>query len=119
MSPSYIGGHLCHIGTVLPLNYHEHTQMTINPPEGYLLQLELDHFHKEATKKNSITKKASIMFFNATRSSVSSPEFLLSTSEILQTKTTHKIASLQVQNDLKLGAQIEQVAKKASKTSDC
>ena len=99
-----------------PINYHEGTGMIINPQDN-ILEIQLDHFHKEATENNFITnkKKTTIMVFNATRIHAFSPEFRLGTSEILQTKSTHKILGLQVQSDLKWGAQIEQMTKKASK----
>ena len=99
-----------------PLNYHDRTQMMINP-EDNILQLELDRFHKEATQNNFVTnkKKTSIMIFNATQIYAFSPEFTLGSPEILQTKSHHKILGLQVQNDLKWGAQVEQMTKRASK----
>ena len=55
------------------------------------------------------------MVFNATRIHAFPPEFTLGESEILQTKTEHKILGLKIQNDLKWGAQIKQMTSKASK----
>ena len=100
-----------------PLNYHERTQMVINPSEN-LLQLELDRFHKEATENNFVTnkKKTFVMVFNPTKKYAFSPEFRLGDSQILQTTKCHKILGLQIQSDFGWGEQITQMTNKASKT---
>ena len=55
------------------------------------------------------------MVFNTTRKYAFPPEFRLGDSDILQTRTEHKILGVKIQNDLKWGAQIDQMTKKASK----
>ena len=100
-----------------PLNYHERTQMVINPSEN-LLQLELDRFHKEATENNFVTnkKKTFVMVFNPTKKYAFSPGFKLGDSQILQTTKCHTILGLKIQSDFGWGEQITQMTNKASKT---
>ena len=54
------------------------------------------------------------MLFNASRKYSFPPEFSLG-QESLAVKSVHKILGLFVQNDLRWGAQIEHMVKKASK----
>jgi hypothetical protein len=100
-----------------PLNYHERTQMVIDPQEN-VLQLELDQFQKEATENNFVTnkKKTFVMVFNSTKKYAFSPEFELGDSKTLQVKSVLKILGVQVQSDYGWGAQIAQMTTKASKT---
>ena len=100
-----------------PLNFHQRTQMVIDPYED-MLQIELNRFQKETSENNFITnkKKTFVMVFNPTRKYAFSPEFRLGDSNILQTTNTHKILGLKVQSDFGWGDQILQMTKKASKT---
>ena len=100
-----------------PLNFHQRTQMVIDPNED-MLQNELNRFQKETSENNFITnkKKTYVMVFNPTRKYAFSPEFRLGDSNILQTTNTHKILGLKVQSDFGWGDQILQMTKKASKT---
>ena len=99
-----------------PLNYHERTQMVIDPAEN-VLQLELNRFQKETSENNFVTnkKKTIVMVFNQTRKYAFSPEFHLGDTDQLLVKKEHTILGLKVQSDLKWNAQIEQMTKKASK----
>ena len=99
-----------------PLQYHERTQMVIEPHEN-VLQHELTRFQKETTDNHFVTnkKKTVVMVFNHTRKYAFPPEFKLGDDEILVTKREHKILGLKVQDDLKWSAQIEQMTRKASK----
>ena len=78
-----------------PLNFHQRTQMVIDPNED-MLQIELNRFQKETSENNFITnkKKTFVMVFNPTRKYAFSPEFRLGDSNILQTTNTHKILGL-------------------------
>ena len=100
-----------------PLNYHERTQMVLDPREN-LLQIELDRFNKEAVENNFVTnkKKTFVMVFNPTKSYAFSPTFKLGDSETLQVTDCHKILGLKIQSNFGWGEQITQMTKKASKT---
>ena len=99
-----------------PLNYHERTKKCIKPDEN-VLQHELDRFHQETTENNFVTNqnKSFVMIFNKSRKLAFSPEFTLGSSGILEVKKTLKILGVHIQEDLKWGAQIENMVKKASK----
>ena len=51
-----------------PINYHERTQMVLDPSEN-LLQMELDRFNKEGVENNFVAnkKKTFVMVFNPTK----------------------------------------------------
>ena len=95
-----------------PLNYHERTQMVLDPSEN-LLQIELDRFHRETTENNFVTnkKKTFVMVFNPSKKYTFSPQFKLGDSQILQTTSCHKILGLKIQSE-----QFTQMTKKASNT---
>ena len=99
-----------------PLNYNERTKMVIDPEEN-LLQQELDRFHSECSKNKFVTndKKSTIMTFNNSRKYAFPPEFHLGSSKLLEVKTTTKVLGVMVQNDLRWGAQVEHMVRKASK----
>ena len=99
-----------------PLNYHERYRMKIDPAEN-VLQHELDRFHSEATEKNFVAnkKKTFIMLFNQTRKHDFPPEYTMGGSELLQVNSELKILGVQIQNDLRWGAQVNQMVTKASK----
>ena len=99
-----------------PLKYQERTHMIINPEEN-LLQIELDRFHNECTRNKFVTneKKSCVMTFNFSRKYAFPSEFHLGTSETLQEKTTQKVLGVMVQDDLRWGAQVEHMVRKASK----
>ena len=99
-----------------PLKYQERTQMMINPEEN-LLQQELDRFHAECQKNKFVTneKKSCVMTFNSSRKYAFPSEFTLGSSKILQEKSTMKILGVMVQDDLRWGAQVSHMVRKASK----
>ena len=98
-----------------PLNKNERTKMVINPEEN-LLQQELDRFHSEVTKNKLVIneKKTQIMVFNPSKIYAFPTEFTIGPSEVLQVKPVLKILGIQIQDDLKWGAQVDQMVKKAS-----
>lgn len=100
----------------LPLNYHERNRMIIDPNEN-VLQHELNRFQAEATEKNFVANKQKtfIMLFNQSRKHDFPPEFSMGGSEQLTVKSELKILGVQIQDDLKWGAQIKQMTTKASK----
>ena len=89
-----------------PLNSDERAGMIISPEEN-ILQQELDRFHEEVTQNKLVTneKKTQIMLFNPSKKHVFPAEFTIGPSEILQVKPVLKILGIQIQNDLKWGAQ--------------
>ena len=100
----------------LPLKYHERSGMIINPEEN-LLQQELNRFHTECIQNKFVTneKKSSIMYFNNSRSLGFPPEFYLGNSAELEIKSTTKVLGIMIQDDLRWGAQVENMVRKASK----
>ena len=102
--------------TPYPLNYHERTQQCLKPEEN-VLQQELNRFHNETLQNNFVsnTNKSFVMVFNKSRTLSFSPEFSLGPSGPLQLMKTLKILGVLIQDDLKWGAQVEQMVKKASK----
>ena len=99
----------------LPLNYYERTKMIINPSEN-ILQDELNKFHVEVTANKLVIneKKSQIMVCNPSKTITFPPEFSIGPSGILEVKPVLKILGIQIQNDLKWGAQVEQMVTKAS-----
>jgi hypothetical protein len=99
-----------------PLNYHERTQMVIDPNENPL-QHELDRFQAETTQHNFVTnkKKTFAMLFNNSRKLAFPPEFTMGGDEFLEVKNHLKILGVMVQDDLRWGAQVKQMTTKASK----
>ena len=89
--------------------------MIINQEEN-ILQQELNRFHSEVTKEKLVIneKKTNIMVFNTSKKYAFPADFTIGSSEILQVKLVLKILGIQIQEDLKWGAQVDQMVKKAS-----
>ena len=98
-----------------PLNFHERTQMIVDPQEN-VLQHELDRFKLEKTRNNFVTneKKTAIMVINNSKKHAFAPEFKLGNSGILKTYTELKVLGVMIQDDLKWDAQVNQMARRAS-----
>jgi len=99
-----------------PLQYEERMQTILDPNEN-LLQQELNRFHTECTQNKFLVndKKSCVMTFNNSRKFAFPSEFFLGNTEVLQEKKTLKILGVMVQSDLKWGAHIDLMVKKASK----
>jgi hypothetical protein len=99
-----------------PLNYHERTQMIMEPEEN-ALQQELYRFQTETEGNNFVTNKSKTfaMIFNNSRKYAFPPEFTMDGSELIEVKNVLKILGVMVQDDLRWGAQVKQMTTKASK----
>ena len=100
----------------LPLQYHERTKMILKPEEN-ILQQELDRFASEVTASNLVIndKKSFVMVCNPSKKYDFPPEFKVGNSKILEIKSSLKILGIIIQDDLRWGKQVDQMAKKASK----
>ena len=81
-----------------------------------MLQQELLRFQEETEQCNFVTnkKKTVVMLFNQSRKYAFPPEFTLG-QDRLSVQKVHKVLGLLVQDDLRWGAQVEQMVRKASK----
>ena len=99
-----------------PLQYHERTNMILNPNEN-ILQEELDRFGKEIAENKLVinNKKSLIMLCNPSKKYDFPPEFTIGPSKILEVKSSMKILGIIVQDDLRWCEQVAEMTKKASK----
>ena len=70
-----------------PLNYHERTEMTLNPEEN-ILQQELDKFY-QFTLRNKLVinkRKCFVMQFSRSKNYDFPPEFTIGGSDLLEVK---------------------------------
>ena len=85
--------------------------------EENILQQELDRFASEVTASNLVIndKKSFVMVCNPSKKYDFPPEFKVGNSKILEIKSSLKILGIIIQDDLRWGKQVDQMAKKASK----
>jgi hypothetical protein len=101
-----------------PLNYHERHRTIIKSDED-ILQQELDRFHFW-TKENKFlvnSSKCYTMQFSRSKKYDFPLEYKIGNSDILEEKKTTKILGIQIQSDIRWGNQIDQMIKRASKTT--
>jgi hypothetical protein len=101
-----------------PMNYHERTKMVLAEEEN-ILQSEVNKFaYFTETKKLVINKaKCYVIMFSHSRKFEFPPEFSIQESGILEVNVSHKILGIIVQDDLKWEAQVQEMARKATKTT--
>ena len=98
-----------------PLNYCERTQMKLKREEN-ILQQEFQEFCTQ-NKLLTITKKCFAMLFSRSRSYAFPTEFIIGNSELLTVKKTLRILGVHIQDDLKFGAQVKEMVRRANVTT--
>ena len=101
-----------------PLNYHERKGTRIRDCENILSQ-ELTKFQEFCTT-NKLTvnsKKSFVMLFNRSRTLSFPPEYVIGSSDILTVKKTLRILGVLVQDDLGWKSQVNEMVRRASKTT--
>ena len=101
-----------------PLNYHERTEMVLDPQEN-VIQAELENFY-EFTQTNKLVinkKKCFVMKFSRARKYDFSAGITIGGSEILEVKKTHRILGIMVQDNLGWQTQCEEMIKRATSTT--
>ena len=101
-----------------PLKYNERTQMKTKDEEN-VLQLELEKFQKFCTQNKLVinSRKCFSMVFNRSKLYAFPPEFKIGDSELLNVKKTHRILGVLIQDDLKFGAQVKEMVRRATTTT--
>ena len=101
-----------------PLNFHERTEMILARQEN-VLQDELDRFALCAEENKLLINRSKCFLMQILRSRKYDfpPEFSVKDSEILEVKKTHKIFGVLVQDDLKWEFQVQEMVRKATKTT--
>ena len=101
-----------------PLNYHKRHRTIIKPEED-ILQHELDRFHVWTTENKFLvnSSKCYTMQFSRSRKYDFPLEYRIGSSEVLEEKKITKVLGIQIQSDLRWGNQIDQMIKRASKTT--
>ena len=100
-----------------PLTRQERNGTVLRSEEN-LLQHELNSF-ATFTKDSKFVinnKKCFVMKFSRSRSHDFPPELTVGGSAVLEQKETLKILGVQIQSDLRWGAQVDQMTRKATKT---
>ena len=98
-----------------PLNYHERTEMTLNPQEN-ILQQELDKFY-QFTQNNKLVinkRKCFVLQFSRSKNYDFPPEFTIGGSNVLDVKREHRILGVIVQDSLRWESQCQEMIKKAT-----
>jgi hypothetical protein len=101
-----------------PLNYHERTEMVLNPDENVILS-ELQKF-LDFTQTNKLVinkKKGFVMKFSRAKKLDFPAEITIGDSDILEVKKSHRILGIMVQDDLKWQSQCEEMVKRATSTT--
>ena len=101
-----------------PLNYHERTQMRLKPQEN-ILQQQLLKF-EDFTIQNKLiinSSKCFVMYFSRSKKYAFLPEFSIGNAQVLEVKKVHRILGVLVQDDLRWQSQVEEIVKRATKTT--
>ena len=101
-----------------PLNFHERTEMVLDPEEN-VIQSELQKFYN-FTQTNKLVinkKKCFVMKFSRAKKFDFPAEITIGDSEILQVKKVHRILGIMVQDDLKWQTQCEEMVRRATSTT--
>ena len=101
-----------------PLNYHERTQMRLKPQEN-ILQQQLLKF-EDFTIQNKLiinSSKCFVMYFSRSKKYAFPPEFSIGNAQVLEVKKVHRILGVLVQDDLRWQSQVEEMVKRATKTT--
>ena len=99
-----------------PLNYHERTQMILDPQEN-ILQQQLDLFYQFTQSDKFVINqgKCFVMQFSRSKKYDFPPEFTIGGSGILDIKKSHTILGIIVQDNLKWDEQVQDMVRKAMK----
>ena len=101
-----------------PFNYHERTEMRLRNSEN-VLQQELVKFEDFCTKNKLVinSKKSFVMLFSRSRTLAFPPEFRIGNGEHLKVERTLRILGVLVQDDLRWRSQVNEMVRRASKTT--
>ena len=100
---------------IRPLNYHERTEMVLNPQED-IMQQELNLFY-EFTQNNKLlinNKKCFAMQFSKPKKYDFPAEFTIGGSEILEVKKVLRILGVIVEDTLQCNSQCKEMVRKAT-----
>ena len=101
-----------------PLNYNERTEMRLKDSEN-ILQQELDRFQVFCTQNKLVinSNKSFVMLFNRSRTLAFPPEFTIANGEHMKVVKTLRVLGVLVQDDLCWGSQVNEMVRRASKTT--
>ena len=101
-----------------PLNFHKRHR-TVLIPEEDILQQELVRFHTWTVKNKFLVNSSNCysMQFSRSKNYDFPLEYTIGNSAVLQEKKTTKILGIQVQSDLGWRSQVDQMIRRASKTT--
>ena len=101
-----------------PLNYYERTEMRLKPEEN-VLQQQLKLF-EDFTIQNKLvinSSKCFVMYFSRSKNYAFPPEFSIGDTQVLEVKKTHRVLGIQVQDDMRWQAQVNEMVRRATKTT--
>ena len=101
-----------------PHNYYERTQMRIKPEEN-VLQQQLNSFENFTIRNKLIinSSKCFVMCFSRSKSYAFPPEFSIGDKQVLEVKKVHRILGIQVQDDMRWQAQVDEMVRRATRTT--
>ena len=87
--------------------------------EENVLQLELEKFQNFCFQNKLVinSRKCFTMLFNRSKLYAFPPEFKIGDWELLSVKKTHRILGVLIQDDLKFGAQVKEMVRRATTTT--
>ena len=101
-----------------PFNYYERTEMRLKPEEN-VLQQQLNLFENFTLQNKLVinSSKCFVMYFSRSKSYAFPPEFSIGDTQVLEVKKTHRILGIQVQDDMRWQAQVDEMVRRATKTT--